>query len=332
MSAQVGNLSKKGGIRSNGKRMIIFNWLNTRTSDQTIIFLQETHSERSDENSWTTQFGCEKIFYSHGQRNARGVLIGVRKHLDFKLEDIRSDDEGRFLILKCIIQDTPFLVVNIYNANYEHEQVKVLQTIKSLIYELDEEHDYKVIASGDFNFIQDTVLDSDGGSPSLNTASIAELAQLQDSRDLIDIWRIRNPYTRRFTFRQKTPLIQRRLDYFLISDILQENVKNVEVIPAICTDHSSIMLRFSNLEKYNRGSSYWKFNNALLSDTMYINSMKEKIDKFCRMNFFPDDPRLNWEFMKFKIKEFTRKYSSEKKKKMLQSEVTLNVSLKIFLI
>ena len=321
MSAEVGNLSldllslNVRGIRSNGKRMTIFNWLNTHTSDQAIIFLQETHSEQSDENSWATQFSCEKIFYSHGQRNARGVLIGVRKNLDFRLEDIHSDNERRFLILKCINQDTPFLLVNIYNVNYEHEQVKVLQTIKSLIYELDEEHDYKVIAGGDFNFIQDTVLDSDGGSPSLNTTSIAELAQLQDSRDLIDIWRIRNPYTRRFTFRQKTTLIQRRLDYFLISDILQENVKNVEVMPAICTDHSSIMLRFSNLEKYSRGSSYWKFNNALLSDTVYINSMKEKIDEFCRINFFPDDPRLNWEFVKFKIKEFTRKYSSEKKKK-----------------
>ena len=143
MSAQVGNLSfdqlslNVRGIRSNGKRMTILNWLNTHTSDQAIIFLQETHSERSDENSWTTQFGCEKIFYSHGQRNARRVLIGARKNVDLKLEDIRSDDEWRFLILKCIIRDTPFPVVNICNANYEHEQVKVLQTIKSLIYELE---------------------------------------------------------------------------------------------------------------------------------------------------------------------------------------------------
>ena len=168
------------GIRSNGKRMTIFNWLNTHTSDQAIIFSQETHSERSDENSWTTQFGCEKIFYSQGQRNAHGVLIGFRKNSDFKVQDIRFDDEGRILILKCIIQDTPFLLVNIYNENYEHEQVKVLQTIKSLIYELDEEHDYRVIAGGDFNFIQDTVLHSDGGSPSLNIASIAELAQLEN--------------------------------------------------------------------------------------------------------------------------------------------------------
>ena len=77
-------------------------------------------------------------------------MIAFRKNLDFKVEDVRFDDEGRFLILKCIIQDTPFLLVNIYNANYQHEQVKVLQTIKSHISELDEEHDYRVIAGGDF--------------------------------------------------------------------------------------------------------------------------------------------------------------------------------------
>ena len=37
--------------------------------------------------------------------------------------------------------------------------------------------------------------------------------------DLVDIhvWRIRNPTDTRFTWRQKSPLIQRRLDYLLIS-------------------------------------------------------------------------------------------------------------------
>ena len=106
-------------IRSNDKRVATFNWINTHTSDQVIIFLQETHSKRSDENSWTTQFNCEKIFFSHGQRNARGILSAFRKN--FKIQDIRSDDERRFLILRCSIQDTPFLLVSIYNAHYEHE-------------------------------------------------------------------------------------------------------------------------------------------------------------------------------------------------------------------
>ena len=54
-----------------------------------------------------------------------------------------------------------------------------------------------------------------------------------------------------------------------------------------------LILRFCNLEKYNRGSSYWKFNSTYLSDTLYINSMKEKLYEFCCMNFFPDDSRFN---------------------------------------
>ena len=97
--------------------------------------------------------------------------------------------------MKCIIQDTPFLLLNIYNANYEHEQVKVLQTIKSLISELDEEHHYRVIAGGDFNFIQDTVLDLEGGSPCLNTTSIAELVQLQITKMEVYRMSMLQPYT-----------------------------------------------------------------------------------------------------------------------------------------
>ena len=56
--------------------------------------------------------------------------------------------------------------------------------------------------------------------------------------------------------------------------------------------------------------------------------MKEKLDEFCRMNFFPDYPRFDWKFMKFKIKEFTRKYSSEKNKKEVAERRDLEYKLK----
>ena len=51
--------------------------------------------------------------------------------------------------------------------------------------------------------------------------------------DLVDIWHVRNPTDTRFSWRQnntKTPLIQRRLDYWLISNDLQEDVESVEII------------------------------------------------------------------------------------------------------
>ena len=45
--------------------------------------------------------------------------------------------------------------------------------------------------------------------------------------NLADIWRIRNPKTKRSTFKQYhgTGFTQRRSDYFFISNQLQETVK-----------------------------------------------------------------------------------------------------------
>ena len=108
-------------------------------------------------------------------------------------------------MLKCIIQDSPFLLVNIYNANDETEQVSVIESIRSTIDTLDPDHSYNVVLGGDFNFIQDTFLDSDGGKPSLKTSSIAVSVQVQNARDLVDIWRSRNPHVKRFTFILRNP-------------------------------------------------------------------------------------------------------------------------------
>ena len=181
---------------------------------------------------------------------------------------------------------------------------------------------------GDFNFIQDTVYDSDGGSPTLKMSSITELSQLKNSRDLLDIWHIRNPFTKRFTYRQHNPLIQRRLDYFLISDSLQDHTKYVDINPAINTDHSAIVLKFSYIKQTERGPSYWKFNNSLLSDNVYLNMMRGKMDEFISANHLPDDPRSSWDFLKFKIKELTRKYSAEKKAAENKTRLDLESKLK----
>ena len=60
--------------------------------------------------------------------------------------------------------------------------------------------------------------------------------------DLVGIWRIRNPTDTCFTWRQKSLLIQRCLDYWLTSNDLQEDVESVEIITAIRSDPSAITL------------------------------------------------------------------------------------------
>ena len=81
------------------------------------------------------------------------------------------------------------------------------------------------------------------------------------SYDLVDIWQIRNPKSKKFSWRQKSPIIQRRLDYWLISDSLLDYVAKVDIVAAIRTDHHAITLEIDSLDDQQRGPSFWKFNN-----------------------------------------------------------------------
>ena len=75
--------------------------------------------------------------------------------------------------------------------------------------------------------------------------SIATMQDLTERHNLCDVWRVRNPTNRRFTFRQKNPFLQRRLDYIFISNELQESVVNVEVLLSVNSDHSPIYLKLA---------------------------------------------------------------------------------------
>ena len=78
---------------------------------------------------------------------------------------------------------------------------------------------------GDFNLYFDTFLDADGGKPKLKINSLSRLISMMEENELSDIFRIRYPDSRQFTWRCKNPLKQRRLDYLLISDSLQHEVE-----------------------------------------------------------------------------------------------------------
>ena len=110
------------GLRDYKKRRKSFNYARGHTTRNRIVFFQETHSSREIENDWANQWG-DKIIYSHGSNDSRGVLIAFREGLDIKIENELKDTNGRVIILKAFIQGSDFLLINIYNANVEKEQL-----------------------------------------------------------------------------------------------------------------------------------------------------------------------------------------------------------------
>ena len=135
--------------------------------------------------------------------------------------------------------------------------------------------------------------------------SCGKIDDLCSSYDLIDIWRIKNPDVKHLTWRQKNPIIQRCLDFWLISSTVLEEVEDVDIIPAIRTDHSAITMHINGIEETQRGPSYWKFNSSLLEDEEYISIITEKYSDWL-------EDGLLWDFIKYKIRYETITYSKQK--------------------
>ena len=101
-----------------------------------------------------------------------------------------------------------------------------------------------------------------GGNPKMKNKSVAKFIHIKESLGLCDIWRVRNPKKKRYTFRQQrvTGFIQRRLDYFLDSNNLQESINKTNILTALSTDHSPKFFSLSKNIDISRGNgNLWWF-------------------------------------------------------------------------
>ena len=137
-------------IQSIKKRLKLIEYFESKITTHGMLFLQETHSSSDDEQKWRDNFGGN-TFFSHCKRNSCGVLISyIGKH-NFVVNNQKTDNDSRILILDVTINDVSFVLINLYNYNTETEQVSVLNNLFSLLENLDVTLDKNFILAGDFN-------------------------------------------------------------------------------------------------------------------------------------------------------------------------------------
>ena len=92
----------------------------------------------------------------------------------------------------------------------------------------------------------------------------------------------------------------------------------------IQSDHSPIVLKISSYAKSDLGGrGYWKFNNSLTEDPLFVECSQNEI-KTVSSNFQDEqDPRVNWEFLKYKIFKFSKCYANEKAETRKRKQVFL---------
>ena len=151
-------------------------------------------------------------------------------------------------------------------------------------------------------------------------------------KNWFDTWRIRNPNTNRYTFHQQhsSGYIQRRLDYFFISNISQEYLKKPNVLAAFSTDHSPIMFSLFSKSEETGGKGLWKHNNSLCEKSTYIQTIKKHISTLENLkNEIILDEQSVQEYSKYEIRKFSKTVSERAACSKKTESSALETKLKI---
>lgn len=171
-----------------------------------------------------------------------------------------SDPNGRFIICDIEADSKSLTLANIYAPNEDDPNF-----FRAFFDHLSSFHCEEIIIGGDFNLVLDLNKDKKGGLAKTHKNALKVVQNLSESLELSDAWRILNPETTRYTWRQRQPDIHCRLDFFLVSQSSICNITQADIIPGFKTDHSMITLCLS-LHSNPRGKGFWKLNTSFLSD------------------------------------------------------------------
>ena len=99
------------------------------------MFLQKTHSSVDAEKKLNDNFQGQ-FFFSHGKTNSCGV--GYYGKRSFEISNKFNDKSRRVLIIEVKIENGVLLLVSLYNANTENEQLSTLSDLCNIFEKIDD--------------------------------------------------------------------------------------------------------------------------------------------------------------------------------------------------
>ena len=205
-----------------------------------------------------------------------------------------------------------------------------MDELQNLLKNSDISQNKRIIFARDFNIFFNSKVEAKSDIPLLKKIH-CKICWNKRSLDICDIWGIRNPNTRNFTFRQShsTGSIERRLDYIFISisNCLQNLLimKILQNLLITCSINWSFSLLISLLSHKSH-----KSDNSLVYDEVYAEKMKKNITEINNANKFTENAKTKWEFLKYEIRKFTIDYSKVIAIKKKKQKISLDLKLKNF--
>ena len=296
------------GLRDYTKRQNIFKWLKGKDPD--IVFLQETHCHlKKDVLKWSKEWSgsTNHNYWSLGTSRSKGVAILLSKNIgkrDIRISDVFIDPNGRSVKLILHINDKKYRLINIYAPNNEAERVKFFVNLHDFF---NDNIDAETIIGGDFNCTMDS--DNDRQNCSVkNDVGQVDLHYLSNMFDLEDVWRRRFPDNKEYTWQGRDRMS--RIDYWLTSTSLDNQIEQVNHCYAPYTDHRSINL-ILRTDEIEQGKGIWKMNTSNILTDDFKEMFTEMWKQWQLKKADYNDINTWWDVGKKHIKNLTQNYSKE---------------------
>jgi exonuclease III len=307
------------GLKGRGKRRKVLSWAKKKRFD--VLTIQEAHIEDCDIDDWKEDWKGQLV-YSSGSNRSRGVAILIEENVEHTIHNEQHDEEGRWIILDITIKGKRVTLGTYYGPNEDNPNHLV-----DLFEKINEMENEDIIITGDFNLVLNVNIDKHGGQKKTNSKCQKYLLEQMENHNLSDIWRIKNPLERKYTWiSNTTPKIMCRLDFMLLSDNLQGYYNKADIIPGYLSDHSCTTL-ILELHDNTRGRGFWKYNKTLNNDETLKEQIIQTIDETIKENEGTDDS-LMWDLLKCKIRGtcIKRAITISKGKKCRQEALTVNLT------
>ena len=231
----------------------------------------------------------------------------MSKHRYKNISNIWRDQEGRILVCDLLECESRISIVALYAPNADCP--KFFRDIENIIKNRNE---HKILI-GDFNLAIDMDLDREN-TYNNNNKALEVVMELMEQFQLRDSWRVQNGDKREFSWKKKGayPTKASRIDFALVSGGLDQMVKLSMYITSIKTDHRAFYMTI-DIEPFERGVGYWKFNTSLLRNVEFVKIMENEI-RMSLDSTRDKDSKLKWEILKKRIKSATSRFSKESKR------------------
>ena len=270
----------------------------TEIKNNDIIMLQEQHIDKNANiiKRFEQDTNCH-IFYTTNEINKLSIITLAKKStFETKIEE-EIIIKGRALNIIITENGKKYNIVNIYAPAKQGERLNFFAKLYDKIKQMN-----NIILGGDLNVV---LKKEDTNGILIEKNYMRFVNYMINNMSLIDPHENINNTTIKYTFTASNKKIRKRLDRYLISNILRNRIKNYTIQPNSFSDHDAIKLEIDMGKRKKWGRGTWKLNCEILNNQNYNEYITEIIRiEIEKKNNYPSQSKW-WDNLKLKIKKET---------------------------